>query len=408
MRLSGARARSLAPNRPAIMLMVLLAALVLFGGCARSRNAATQSWSGVVTDGTSAFVGTRDGRVVQIELIVVEDRVIAQTGATFGPPETEGNSSPAFYGTPTLSDGRLYAGGYHGVVYAMRGTPGDAGGRVLDGLGEFDIEGNPLAQSIAGSVVPVDDVVVFAGSEDAEKGRLWVLDADLLGQNFSALQVERCRYPREDQDPIGQLWTTPTVSDGIAYFGDLDHRLHAVSVETCETVWAPVELGGAIVAPPLILGGNLYVGAFDRGFYEVDLASGAFSELFTAGGWFWAGAATDGVRVYAPSLDGVLYAYNVRDKQLVWTYDQEGEPEPILSAPVVVDDKIVMASDSGIVTLLTSGGARLDSVKAGDDIRAPLSARDGIVYIHSLDEKVTALRVRGTRFTPEWSADVSG
>ena len=408
MRPSGARVRSLTPNRLAITLMVLLAALVLFGGCVRGRNTSTQGWSGVVTDGTSAFVGTKDGRIVQITLVEVDGRVIAQPGATFDPPEVDQNISQTFYGTPMLSNDRLYAGGYNGVVYSMRATPGRGGGGVLQDVAEFDIEGNPLAKSVAGSAVPVDDVIVVAVSEDAAKGRLLVLDAERLDQNLSAPQVERCRYPQGD--PIGQLWTTPTVADGIAYFGDLSHRLHAVSIANCALVWnTPAELGGAIVAPPLVLGGKLYLGAFDRWFYEVDRATGAVTRLFEADGWFWARAATDGARVYAPSLDGTLYAYSVREKQVVWKYDQEGDPEPILSAPVVVDDKVVMASDSGIVTLLSSGGDRLDSFgKAGDDIRAPLSARDGVVYVHSLDEIVTALRIRGTRFSPEWSIDVSG
>ena len=191
--------------------------------------------------------------------------------------------------------------------------------------------------------------------------------------------------------------------DGVAYFGDLSHRVHAVSIADCRLVWS-VELGGAVVAPPVVVGGKLYVGAFDRVFYEIDRATGVFSELFTAGGWFWAGAATDGRRVYAPSLDGTLYAYDTRDRT-VWTYE-EADPQPILSAPVVVGDKIVMASDSGAVTLLSAGGVRLDSfVNPGDQVRAPLTVRDDIVYVHSLGEVVTALRVVGTRLEREWSLD---
>ena len=68
-----------------------------------------------------------------------------------------------------------------------------------------------------------------------------------------------------------------------------------------------------------------------------------------------------------------------------------------------------MASDSGTVTLLSAGGTRLDSfVKPGDEVRAPLTVRDDIVYVHSLDEIVTALRVAGSGFVREWDFDVSG
>ena len=393
----------------AIASMVVLAAVVLLGGCgARNRGSATQSWSGVALEGDSAFVGTADGRVVQIKLRDQGGETIAQLGATFGPPDVErGATDPAFYGTPAVDGGRLYVGSYHGVAYSMRAAPRADGGGVLEGVREFPIDGNPLAEGIAGSVVPAGDLLVVAASEDAEAGRLYVLEASRLNDGVSPTQVERCRYPATE--PIGQLWTTPTVVDGVAYFGDLSHRVYAVSIADCRLVWnAPAELGGAIVAPPLVLGGKLYLGAFDRWFYEVDRATGAVSKLFEAGGWFWARAATDGVRVYAPSLDGMLYAYSVRNKQVVWTDDQEGQPEPILSAPVVVGDKVVMASDSGTVTLLSAAGSRLDSRLVKGQVRAPLTVRDDVVYIHSLDEVVTALRVAGTSFVGEWVFDVSG
>lgn len=386
----------------AIASMVVLAALVVLVGCrARDRGSATQSWSGVAVVDGSAFVGTKSGRIVQIRLVEAGGETIAQRGETFGPPEVEQSvTGPAFYGTPIVEGGRLYAGSYQGVAYSMRAE----GAGVLGDVREFPIDGNPLAEGIAGSVVPADGALVIAASEDAGAGRLYVLEASRLDDGLPAPQVERCRYPATES--IGQLWTTPTVVDGVAYFGDLSHRVYAVSIADCRLVWsAPAELGGAVVAPPVVVGGNLYVGAFDRVFYEVDRGTGAVRELFTAEGWFWAGAATDGRRVYAPSLDGTLYAYDTRDRTVIWTY-QEGDPAPILSAPVVVGDKVVMASDSGAVTLLSSTGDRLDSFgNPGDQVRAPLAVRDDVVYVHSLDEVVTALRVAGTRLEREWIID---
>ena len=406
---SGARLGTRPLGRMAIASMVVLAAVFVLGGCgARDRGSASQSWSGVAFEGDSAFVGTKDGRVVQIRLLDVGGETIAQLGETFVAPEAEGGATePAFYGTPMVADGRLYVGGYHGVAYSIRAAPRADGGGILEDVREFPIDGNPLAEGIAGSVVPAGDALVIAASEDAEKGRLYVLDAGRLNDGLSAIEVERCRYPATE--PIGQLWTTPTVVDGVAYFGDLSHRVYAVSIANCRLVWnAPAELGGAIVAPPVVVGGKLYVGAFDRVFYEIDRATGAVRDLFTAEGWFWAGAATDGRRVYAPSLDGTLHAYDIRDRT-VWTY-QEGDPQPILSAPVIVGDKIVMASDSGTVTLLSAEGSRLDSrlVKAGDPVRAPLTVRGDVVYVHSLDEIVMALRVDGSRLVPVWDINVSG
>ena len=396
--------RSLA--RMAIASMVVFAAVVVLGGCgARDRGSPSQSWSGVAVDGESAFVGTSDGRIVQIRLLDVGGETVPQPGQTFGPPEIERNATQAaFYGTPIVEGGRLYVGSYHGVAYSMRAD----GAGVLEDVREFPVDGNPLSESIAGSVASSDGALVIAASEDAGEGRLYVLEASRLDDGLSALQVERCRYPRSDLEPIGQLWTTPTVVEGVAYFGDLSHRVYAVSIDDCRLVWnAPAEVGGAVVAPPVVVGNKIYLGALDRVFYEIDRATGAVRVLLTADGWFWARAATDGRRVYAPTLDGTLYGYDTRDRTF-WTY-QEGDPQPILSAPVVVGDKVVMASDSGAVTLLSAGGTRLDSrLVKGGKVRAPITVRDDVVYVHSLDEIITALRVDGDRLVTEWEFDVSG
>ena len=146
---SGARLGNPPLGRMAVTSMVVLAAVVLLGGCgARNRGSATQSWSGVALEGDSAFVGTADGRVVQIKLRDQGGETIAQLGATFGPPDVErGATDPAFYGTPAVDGGRLYVGSYHGVAYSMRAAPRADGGGVLEGVREFPIDGNPLAEA---------------------------------------------------------------------------------------------------------------------------------------------------------------------------------------------------------------------------------------------------------------------
>ena len=53
-------------------------------------------------------------------------------------------------------------------------------------------------------------------------------------------------------------------------------------------------------------------------------------------------------------------------------------------------------------------GSRLDTkLVKGGEVRAPLTVRDDVVYVHSLGEIITALRVDGTRLVPVWEVDVS-
>ncbi len=360
---------------PVLVLLTAIVLAVLLAGCAQSRNAATQSWSGVAVAGDSVYVGTREGHLIQLSL----DAGLARIAPYQVPQPDQEQGFPALYGTPVIEGGRIYAGTYNGIVLSLDAASfGDA--RI------FEIPGNDLAKGIAGSVVPHNDSLVVAAAEDAGAGRLYVLEASSL--------VEKCRYPARNEPPVGQLWTTPVIRDGIAYFGDLSKQVHAVSIADCRPVWdRPAELDGAIVAPPVLTGGYLYLGAFDRAFYRVNLATGAPERLFDeAEGWFWGAAVTDGSVLYIPNMDGNIYAYDSASGRVLWAYPGNDEGEPVLASPVLSNGELVYASDSGIMVVLDArSGSRKWDRRVGNDVRAPLTAEGRIVFLHSLDETVTAV-----------------
>lgn len=387
--------------RLTVALMLAAVALLVLGGCARGRTTASQSWSGVAVvenadGGATAFIGTKEGRLVQLTLAsTAGGGQLVQRGRAFGPPEAEGDTAPAFYGTPTVASGRVFVGGYNGVVYSLNAES-------LSDERTWTVDGNPLAQGIAGGVVPVETPaglrLVVAASEDSDMGRLYVLDALSLR--------EHCRYPGEGLPGIGQMWTTPNVVEGIAYFGDHDHQVHAVSIDDCVSRWdRPAELGGGVAASPVIVGNDLYVGAFDRTLYAIGRSNGQPRVLLTAESWFWAGAATDGKRIYAPNLDGRLYIYDIASGSPI-TAAEFDDDDPILSTPVIVDGRVVVASDSGAVRLLDRNGDQLHSISVGDKVRAQLVAVGDIVYVHALDEGVSAFRVLDRFLDDEWERDL--
>ncbi|MDE2836946.1 MAG: PQQ-binding-like beta-propeller repeat protein [Chloroflexota bacterium] len=359
---------------PVLVLLTAIVLAVLLAGCAQSRNAATQSWSGVAVTDDSTYVGTREGRIIKLSL----DAGLAQVGPYQVPQPDREQGFPALYGTPVVEDGRIYVGTYNGIVLSLDAASlGDAR--------TFEIDGNDLAKGIAGSVIPHNGSLVVAATEDAGEGRLYVIEDSSF--------IETCRYPARNEPPAGQLWTTPVIQDGIAYFGDQSKRVHAVSITDCRPVWdRPAELGGAVVAPPVIAGGYLYLGAFDRAFYRVSLATGAREKLFEADSWFWGAAVTDGTTLYAPNMDGNVYAYNTASGRVVWTYPADDESEPVLASPVLSDGELVYASDSGVMVVLDAqSGSRKWDRRVGNDVRAPLTAEGRLVFLHSLDETITAI-----------------
>ncbi len=399
-----------------LVVLLLLVAVVVLAGCAGRRGVgASESWSGVVAqpETESVFVSTRDGRILELLLIPTSRGVIQpRVGQVFDAQERDegGDKSRvgvAFYGTPSIAGGRLYVGSYQGFVYSLDVSKD---GNTLADTGSFEIDGNKLAKGIAGNVVYTDGALVVAAAEDTHLGRLYVLDAEELSANSRQDRVERCRYPSGVEDGVGRMWSTPLVVDGIAYFGDLDHFVHAVSIDTCESVWnAPVELGASVIVAPVAINGTLYVGAFDGIMYSIDMVTGAKQEAFTAESWFWATPASDGNRLYAPNLDGVLYAYDVDAGTVVWEYDQEGSMDAILATPAIVDGNIMLGSDGGDVTLLDSDGFKTASFALADDkVRAPLMVSGNTVYVRSLEEVITAFVITGDTIEKDWDFKVEG
>lgn len=401
-------------------ILLALASLVLLAACAgRQGVGASESWSGVTIQpgADAAFVGTRDGRVLELILRTNSRGVIQpQLGEVFDTADREESEdrsrvSAAFYGTPSIANGRVYVGSYQGFVYSLRASDSREG-RALDDrdVGSFEIDGDDLAKGISGSVIVDNGALVVVATEDTNSGRLYVLDAEELDSNSRQDRIERCRYPAEGDSGVGRAWTTPLVVDGVAYFGDLDHFLHAVSISDCKSVWdEPAELGGAIVATPVAVGARLYVGTFDRHLYSIDIASGAVADVMSADSWFWASPVSDGRLVYAPNLDGRLYAYDTRAGEKAWDYDQEGDLDPLLSSPAVVGSNVVLASDSGIFTLVDNEGRRLRRIgNAGDKVRGELTVVGSTVYAHSLEELLTAYVVVDDDLESEWTFQMEG
>ena len=355
----------------AASVLAALVGFLTFVSCANP-SAAAGGWSGVAHAGDVVYVGSMQGQVVALD---------AETGtfqANF-PKDNDRDVFGALYGTPTLEEGAVFIGGFNGKVYRLSQND------LQPEAAPFEVLGDAISKGVTGSVAAANGRIVLGATETSETGRLHVLNATDMS--------ETCRYPSDPSHSVGRVWSTPLVSDSVAYFGDLSHRLYGVSISDCSELWA-IELGGAIASTPLIVDDILYIGTFDRIFYAVHVGTGEATQLFTAGSWFWSGIATDGTLLYIPNLDGTLYAYDLANGSMAWEYDTNG---PILAAPVVIDDRVVVASDSGIVSVLSSSGSLEWEYQVNAEVRAPLAARGSVVYLAALDQTVHAIDVQARR-----------
>ena len=333
-------------------LIVLAAVVLVVAAC--GRIARPEGWSAGVIVGDVLVIGTMEGSVMAL------DRA---TGSTVWQFDLQGEDSDrAVYGTPAVANDLIYVGGYDGFLYALS-ADGSLKWREAVGNGE----------PIIGGPVIVGDMLLI-GSED---GRLYAFDAELGSQIWSF-------------ETGGEIWSTPVVTDGVAYFGSLDHTLYAVSVDNGTKLWE-FPTGGGVTGSVAVVDGRVYAGAFDRVLYAIDSETGLEVARFEdARGWYWAPpVAANGV-LYAPSLDGRVYALDLNTLEPVWVLQTE---KAVTTSPVVVGDRLVVPSNDGevrLARLIDGGDVRRCDI--GSRIKS-LTVNEQMVYLAAKDKSVRALTV---------------
>ena len=207
----------------------------------------------------------------------------------------------------------------------------------------------------------------------------------------------------------GPIWSTPAVQDGFAYFGSHDHKVYAVNLSDGQERWQ-FETEGVVAGKPLVFDGKVIAGSFDKKLYALTLEDGSAQWSLEGDNWFWAGAITDGRTIFAPNMDGNIYALD-RSGNLLWKHDVGSA---IVSTPVLVPNGLVVAAKDGNLLLLDTStdnlGLRrvLFNQKIGDaDIKAPLFAVGDSVYVGSQDKTVRRIDFKGGQRNV-WCLDTQG
>jgi len=305
--------------------------------------------------GDSLFVGSLEGRLVGVS---------TSDGSPLWPDEDAGmlgasELKVAIYGTPAVEGDLVYVAGYNGKVYAFASSTG-ALRWVYPREGNLD----PIAAGMVAS-----QGKVYLGCSD---GYVYALDATTGDKLWSF----------ETRDKI---WATPAVDGDTLYIGSFDKKLYALNTGDGSKKWEFEKAGGAIVSTPLVCEDTVYFGSFDRHVYAIDATNGSLrwrSEV-TTGKWFWAKPVVYNNVIYAPNLDGKVYILDANSgREAASAVDLGG---PISSAPVLVGDKVVLATEEGNVYSLDTASRQPSLlINVGDNgqkVLAPLGAGDGVVYI---------------------------
>ncbi len=171
---------------------------------------------------------------------------------------------------------------------------------------------------------------------------------------------EQWLFPTEEG-----IWAKPLLVGESIIFPSLDHHLYALDRETGNIRWK-VDLGGGIASTPLLANDRLYVGSFNKGFFEVSL-DGVILSSYETQNWVWGTPAIDetGI-VYLADLSGYVHALDT-EAGLAPRWSQQIAERGIRAGPLVVQDRVVVASRDGKVYWLDRYDGALINAREVDD-----------------------------------------
>jgi outer membrane protein assembly factor BamB len=202
--------------------------------------------------------------------------------------------------------------------------------------------------------------------------------------------------------------SSPTLVNGVAYFGSLDRNIYAVDANSGVEIWK-FPTAAQAKSSPAVVNGKLFTGADDGKVYCLDAGTGTKIWEANAGGFIDNSigpiAAIPSVRcspmvvgnnVYAGALDGNLYCFDANTGNTNWKVQTGGA---ILATPTIVDNVIYLTPNTkpyiGPGTLLeldANNGKVLLNVTipysnrsggAGNYLITSPSVADGMVFVRT-------------------------
>ncbi len=231
--------------------------------------------------------------------------------------------------------------------------------------------------------------VVAMGTDPANTGRTagpGPDPAEPVGERWR-FQSDPLPYDGPEYAYVDSMATGVAIEDGVVYFGGTDGAVHAVDLETGDSVWskdyAPVPIRGT----PAVADGMIYLVdgtnwlyaidavdgsiAWDRGIGEMEPPSRHIEAVFPSP------VVADGV-VYVGSVEGNLFAIDAATGEDVW---QHPFPSLIQVAPAVADGLVVVGDQSGSVRGIDAAtGEQRWELKSTYGVANALAIEDGIVY----------------------------
>jgi outer membrane protein assembly factor BamB len=216
-----------------------------------------------------------------------------------------------------------------------------------------------------------------------------------------------------------QFYAAPSLQEGRLILGDYGAAQGFFSPQVRVTIYALEDMGagaprvlwqtdeaarGRIVAPPLQVGNQVFIGTADNELIALDAQSGVLQWKFNTGHSVWAQPVyQDGV-LYVASLDKTLYALTADRGEELWRQQFTGA---VAGRPAVYNGLLYVGSfDQKVHALDAASGAELWTAPAGDWVWGSPVVAGQVLYYADISGNIFAADARsGERL---WVQNVPG
>jgi outer membrane protein assembly factor BamB len=195
----------------------------------------------------------------------------------------------------------------------------------------------------------------------------------------------------------GPIFSSPCVTDAVAYFGSADHYVYAVDAKTGQQKWK-AKTDGAVLAGPNVAQGIVCVGSTDTNIYGLDINDGHYVWTVPGHNMYQSQTATDGDHFFVGGWDNHFRCIDAKTGHVAWDLEL-GKPQklpgfssyaPAITSPAVGAGNVFVSTNDGILHALNIADGteawRVDWKKMG--YSSPCY-HDGRVYCALSDEGKT-------------------
>jgi len=175
------------------------------------------------------------------------------------------------------------------------------------------------------------------------------------------------------------IHSSPTVVDGVVYFGSQDWTLYAVDADTGTKLWE-FRANSFVDSSPAVVDGIIYFGSNDGNFYALNAETGVKLWSFRTGKANQSSPAVAGGMVFFGCDNSKFYALDAKTGEELWEYKADS---PILSSPAVVSGIVYFTTVNEYVYALqaSNGRFRLQAMISGTS--SSPAVKDSVVYFNS-------------------------